>query len=186
MENKLIQNIMKNTTIIKSAILSVMLVIVFNCTFAGSQVTKKEYSKEAAISKIKEIKKNTDSHSEPNSQLLKMAEKAKANFGQLVYITEVSNKVGYHTKLYLALADIASKSDKNNDFLYDIADIIGMNNSANDKLIDLARRTEEAKTDAEKAKIKAEIEAIKSKCHFKTIDEAIESSEEARKKRIKN
>ena len=146
-------------------------------TIKEAKAQIKQYTKEDAIKKIKELLENAPFKMSSNNQLEKMAKNANYNFGSLVYITEISTKIGYHTELFISIGEIASKANHEIQFLDQIAELIGMKTTETSGLVDLAKQAENAKTEIELQKVKEEITKLKSTAEFKTIDEAIKNAQ---------
>jgi hypothetical protein len=143
-------------------------------------ITKKHYTKEEAITKIKALQKNTKYNIEANKEFVKIIENASSNFGSIVYYTELSIAVGYHTELFLAIAEIASKSKNGIKYIDEIAELAGMKLTETGGLVDLAKQAAKAKTADEIKKVEDEIVKLKSTAEFKTIQEAIAKAESDR------
>ena len=146
-------------------------------TIKEAKAQIKQYSMEDAIKKIRELLEKAPFKMSSNNQLEKMAKNANYNFGSLVYITEISTKIGYHTELFISIGEIASKANHEIQFLDQIAELIGMKTTETSGLVDLAKQAENAKTEIELQKVKEEITKLKSTAEFKTIDEAIKNAQ---------
>ena len=143
-------------------------------------ISKKHYTKEEAITKIKEIRKNTKFNIEANKQFEKIIENASCNFGSIVYYTELSIAIGYHTELFISIADIASKSKNGIKYVDEIAELAGMKLAETGGLVDLAKQASRAATTDEIKKVEDEIVKLQSTAEFKTIQEAISKAESDR------
>lgn len=139
----------------------------------NGQTKDKNYSKEDAVKKVQELLKNAPLKMKANKKLEVLTKKSTNNFSTLVYITELTTQIGYHTKTYIAIAEIASKATHEIDYLDEIVELNGIKLSGTGGLIDLAKQAEKAKTGDELKKVKEEITKLKSTAKYKTIDEAI-------------
>jgi hypothetical protein len=147
-------------------------------TIKEAKAQIKQYSKEDALKKIKELLENAPFKMNSNNQFEKMTKNATYNFNSLVYITELSTKIGYHTDLFISIGKIASKANHEIPYLDQIAELIGMKTTETSGLVDLAKQADKAKTENELKKVKEEITKLKSQAEFKTIDEAIKSAQD--------
>lgn len=162
---------------------TIILICIFSIQIIATPiipVSKKHYTKEEAITKIKTLRKNTKYNIEANKEFEKIIENATSNFGSIVYYTELSIAIGYHTELFLAIAEIASKSKNGIKYIDEIAELAGMKLTETGGLVDLAKNAAKAKTTDEIKKVEDEILKLKSTAEFKTIQEAITKAESDR------
>ena len=160
---------------------TIVIIGLFSLQFVTIKEAKaqiKQYSKDDAIRKIKELLDNAPFKMSSNNQLEKLTKKATYNFSSLVYITELSTKIGYHTELFIAIGEIASKANHEIPYLDQIAELIGMKTTETSGLVDLAKQADKAKKEDELKKVREEITNLKSTAEFKTIDEAIKSAQD--------
>jgi hypothetical protein len=130
--------------------------IVANCT-ENNPITKEE-----AINQINTIVKNSDYNTLAIKKIEKLAKKTSCNFQNFVLYAEFAANFGYHTNLYLFLAEETSKQKEEQPLLMVVARLIPIPTIGKETIEDVIKMAIAAKTQPEKEKVEKKIEEIKT------------------------
>ena len=131
-----------------------------------------EISKKEAIKEINEIKQKARFHNESIDLIKTYAEKSNYNYDTYVLLSKLIGSFGHSTKPVMEIANIVFLSYKDCDLFNEIAPLIFLNNHDANNYVNLARNASEAKSDAEKNKIREQIIKYQEQSEFKTLKDA--------------
>jgi transcriptional regulator with XRE-family HTH domain len=132
-------------------------------------------SKKEAIKEIDEIKRKATFHNESIDIIKTYAEKSSYNFDTYVLLSKLIGSFGHSTKPVMEIANIAFLTYKDCDLFNEIAPLIFLNNHNTDIYVKLAKDASEARSDADKDKIREQIIKYKEQSEFKTLLDAFNS-----------
>ena len=118
-------------------------------------------AKEEALKEIREIKKNAAFHIGSIKQIEKYARESLANFENYVVYAQLASTVGYHTNMYVRLAEATSKLTAENYLLKELARIVENPDIGIDRFEDIMDAALKAKTQEEKESVLERINVIK-------------------------
>jgi hypothetical protein len=139
----------------------------FGVTDSVSEISKKE-----AIKEINEIKRKATFHNESIDLIKTYAEKSSYNYDTYVLLSKLIGSFGHSTKPAMEIANIVFLTYKDCDLFNEIAPLIFLNNHNTSTYVKLAMDASEAKSDADKDKIREQIIKYKEQCEFRTLIDA--------------
>jgi hypothetical protein len=121
---------------------------------------ERHLTKEEALKEIREIKKNARFHTASIRQIEKYASQSNANFEYFVIYAQLASTIGYHTMMYVRLAEATSKLTSENQLLKELARIVENPEIGLDRFEDIMDAALKAKTQEEKDKVLERINVI--------------------------
>lgn len=182
---------LKTNTMRKLSILTIIfgiigigLFIISNKTIAQSNTEPKNFlnigynetiSKSGAIKVINEIKRKATFNNQAIDLIKSYAKKSYYNYDTYVLLSELIGSFGHSTKHVLDIANIVYFTNKDCDLFNEIAPLIFLYNHDSNIYVKLAKEASEAKSNADKDKIREQIINYKEKSEFKTLEDAFNS-----------
>ncbi|GAB1404670.1 hypothetical protein DSECCO2_647260 [anaerobic digester metagenome] len=122
---------------------------------------KEVITKEQALKEISKIKKETRQHVVAIGEIEKFARESTTNFSNFVLYAQLASKVGYHTDMYVRLAEATSKLTEENEVLNELADLVQIPDLGTDRFEALLNAAISAKSAEEKDRVLQQIVAIR-------------------------
>lgn len=119
-------------------------------------------TKDEALKEIKAIRKNASYHSAAIKKIEKQAEKSSGNFENFVVYAKLASTVGYHTMMYVTLAEKTAQLKTENSLLIKLAEIVEVPTIGIDRFNELLDAAIKAKTEEDRNNVLKRIDEIKS------------------------
>jgi hypothetical protein len=144
-----------------------------------SDMIKNESNKDSlkALEEIKKIYLNAKFHNTRIFECAIMLQHSSYNIYTIVTAADYISKIGYNTKVFISLAQIASICDFDNVTIADLLDLAVLSKSSNgQKIINLAMQSCQKLTLEQQNDLNNQIEKLKKIADFKTLEEAFKDS----------
>lgn len=157
-------------------LLAMLGLVMFSFTL-NAKPEREGITKEEALKEIREIKKNARYHTGSIRQIEKYARKSEANFENFVVYAQLASTVGYHTSMYVSLAEATSKLTVENPLLTELARVVENPDIGMDRFEDIMDAALKAKTPLEKDKVLEQIKMIREEFQPNSLKNPIQRDE---------
>jgi len=119
-------------------------------------------TKEEALKEIKEIRKNASYHTSAIKTIENYAAQSSGNFENFVVYARLASTVGYHTMMYVSLAEKTATLQTENSLLIKLAEIVEVPTIGLDRFDELMNAAIQAKTEEDRNTVLKRIDEIKA------------------------
>lgn len=144
-----------------------------------TDMIKNESNKDTlkALEEIKNIYENAKFHNTRIFECALMLQHSSYNIYTIVTAADYISKIGYNTKVFISLAQIASICDFDNVTIAELLDLAVLSKSSGgQKIINLAMHSCQKLTLEEQHDLKIQVEKLAKNADFKTLEEAFKDS----------